>query len=92
MHEEIGAIFGVKENAMAKQRIGAEKGKRLALKAGLNPDEVASVWGRGDRRQVEIYTQNGGFYTMKRGGEVKCIRRPAGNDDDAGVLPSQGKS
>lgn len=82
MHEEIGAIFGVKENAMAKQRIGAEKGKRLALKAGLNPDEVASVWGRGDRRQVEIYTRDGGFYTLKRGGEVRCVRAPLQKDGE----------
>jgi hypothetical protein len=61
---------------MARQRIGDKKAKILAAKAGLNPDDVDQVWGRGDRRQVEIFVKGNGLYTLSRNGEVRCLREP----------------
>ncbi|MBY2986378.1 hypothetical protein [Rhizobium leguminosarum] len=61
---------------MAKQRISDEKAKKLAVKAGLNPDDVDQVWGRGDRRQVEIFVKGDGLYTLSRQGDVNCLREP----------------
>ena len=61
---------------MAKQRISDEKAKRLAIKAGLNPEDVVEVWGRGDRSQVEIHVAGGGLYTLSHDGKVKCLRDP----------------
>lgn len=52
---------------MARQRLSDRKAERLSIKHGIDFATVASVWTRGDRRELLVVFKSGDSKMVKTG-------------------------